>query len=384
MTALQKGSTKLGSKNSGPMGHNPTAKHCPVLDGCRSVDRYQCLNKIDEGTYGVVFRAIDKQNGKVYALKQVKFGDTSEGFPVTSLREITVLMKLRHPGIVDVREIVGGPTLNHVFMVMEYMEHELKALLETMKTPFTLSEVKCLLRQLLEAVAFMHANYVLHRDLKTSNLLFNNRGELKICDFGLAREYGAPRKPYTKAVVTLWYRAPELLLGTANYASSIDVWSVGCIYGEILLTKPLFAGKSEIDQLAKIFDLTGSPDDGLFAYATPAMREALKFKLAEARWREVFSEDRLPDSGLALLEDLLECLPERRVSANEALQDRFFREAPRPQAPELMPSLPELNCKPRAQVTGKRKRSLDEAQLAQRNLFHAGATRFNTVPGMGV
>jgi cell division cycle 2-like protein len=177
-----------------------------MLQGCRSVDEFERLNKINEGTYGVVFRAKDKKTGEIVALKKVKMEKEKEGFPLTSLREINILLSFHHPFIVDVKEVVVGSSLDSIFMVMEYMEHDLKGLMEAMRQPFSQSEVKCLMLQLLEGVKYLHDNWVLHRDLKTSNLLLNNKGELKICDFGLARQYGSPLKPYTSLVVTLWYR----------------------------------------------------------------------------------------------------------------------------------------------------------------------------------
>lgn len=122
-------------------------------------------------------------------------------------------------------------------MVMEYMEHDLKSLMDNKSMfarPFSVAEVKCLMLQLLEGVAYLHNNWVLHRDLKTSNILYNGKGELKICDFGLARQYGSPLRPYTHLVVTLWYRAPELLFGQQKYSTAIDMWSVGCIMAELL------------------------------------------------------------------------------------------------------------------------------------------------------
>lgn len=184
----------------------PPQRSVNMLQGCRSVDEFERLNKIDEGTYGVVYRAQDKKTREIVALKKVKMEKEREGFPLTSLREINILLSFHHPSIVDVKEVVVGSNLDSIFMVMEYMEHDLKALMETMKQPFSPSEVKCLMLQLFEGVKYLHDNWVLHRDLKTSNLLLNNRGELKICDFGLARQYGSPLKPYTHLVVTLWYR----------------------------------------------------------------------------------------------------------------------------------------------------------------------------------
>ena len=135
---------------------------------------------------------------------------------------------------------------------MDFLEHDLKTLQTAMPEPFLPSETKTLLRQLTSAVAYLHANWILHRDLKTSNLLMNNRGQIKVADFGMARYYGDPPPKLTQLVVTLWYRAPELLLGAETYGAEVDMWSVGCIFGELLTKDPLFQGKNEVDQLAKV------------------------------------------------------------------------------------------------------------------------------------
>ena len=139
-----------------------------------------------------------------------------------------------------------------VFLVMDFLEHDLKTLQEDMLDGFSPSEVKTLLLQLTSAVEYLHSNWILHRDLKTSNLLMNNRGQMKVADFGMARYYGDPPPKLTQLVVTLWYRAPELLLGTEKYGAEIDLWSVGCILGELLTKQPLLQGKNEVDQLSKV------------------------------------------------------------------------------------------------------------------------------------
>lgn len=223
------------------------------------MEEFQCLNRIEEGTYGVVYRARDKRTEDIVALKRLKMEKEKEGFPITSLREINTLLKGQHPNIVTVREIVVGSNMDKIFIVMDYVEHDLKSLMETMrhkKQNFMPGEIKCLLRQLLLAVAHLHDNWILHRDLKTSNLLLSHKGILKVGDFGLAREYGSPLKAYTPIVVTLWYRAPELLLCAKEYSTPIDMWSVGCIFAELLLMNALFPGKSEIDQLNRIFKVS--------------------------------------------------------------------------------------------------------------------------------
>ena len=176
-----------------------------MLQSCRSVCEFEMIKKINEGTYGVVYKARDKKTGEIVALKKVKMNLDRDGFPLSSLREINILLSFNHPSIVDVKEVVVD-NYDGTFMVMEYMEHDLKGLMEVKKQPFSIGEIKSLMLQLLEGVKYLHDNWVLHRDLKTSNILLNNKGELKICDFGLSRQFGSPLKPYTPVVVTLWYR----------------------------------------------------------------------------------------------------------------------------------------------------------------------------------
>ncbi|KAM0873223.1 hypothetical protein ACQ4PT_038254 [Festuca glaucescens] len=178
---LSSGSENQVRRSETPEPVKPAHRCINMLHGCRSVDVFERLNKINEGTYGVVYRAKDKKTAEVVALKKVKMEKEREGFPLTSLREINILLSFHHPSIVDVKEVVVGSSLDSIFMVMEYMEHDLKGVMENMKQPYTQSEVKCLVLQLLEGVKYLHDNWVLHRDLKTSNLLLNNRGHQNCC-----------------------------------------------------------------------------------------------------------------------------------------------------------------------------------------------------------
>ena len=179
-----------------------------MLQACRSVDEFERLNKIDEGTYGIVFKARDKKTGEVAALKRVKMDEATDGFPLTALREVNILLSLDHPSIVNVNEVVVGSKLNFVFMVMEYVENDLKGLMDQMaqssSPKFTIPETKALMLQLLSGMSYLHENWIMHRDLKMSNILVTNSGDLKICDFGLARQFGGVGR-YTQLVVTLWY-----------------------------------------------------------------------------------------------------------------------------------------------------------------------------------
>uniref|UniRef100_A0A3P8YJZ3 cyclin-dependent kinase n=1 Tax=Esox lucius TaxID=8010 RepID=A0A3P8YJZ3_ESOLU len=316
-------------------------KYLPALQGCRSVEEFQCLNRIEEGTYGVVYRAKDKKTDEIVALKRLKMEKEKEGFPITSLREINTILKAQHPNIVTVREIVVGSNMDKIYIVMNYVEHDLKSLMETMKQPFLPGEVKTLMIQLLRGVHHLHDNWILHRDLKTSNLLLSHKGILKVGDFGLAREYGSPLKPYTPVVVTLWYRSPELLLGAKEYSTAVDMWSVGCIFGELLTQKPLFPGKSEIDQINKIFKDLGSPSEKIWPgyNELPAVKKMTFTEYPYNNLRKRFGA-LLSDQGFDLMNKFLTYCPSKRILSDEALKHEYFQETPQPIDPSMFPTWP--------------------------------------------
>lgn len=315
---------------------------------CRSVDCYERLNFIDEGTYGLVFRARDISTGDIYALKQVKLDQHSKhGFPVTSLREISTLLSLSHPNVVAVREVVVGAATDSIYIVMEYANADLFSILERLTRPYHASEIKTLLQQLLHGVAYLHDNWVVHRDLKPSNLLLTGAGVLKICDFGLARHYADPLGNYTPGVVTLWYRAPELLMGAPQYSTAVDMWSVGCIFAELLLGRALFHGKGELDQLSKVADVLGAPGEHNWrGYSELPNAGRLtfrnqKFSSLRLRVRDEAGSARVSNQGLDLLEKLLYYDPEKRISAEEALKHAYFKEMPAPKEPSLIQTFPD-------------------------------------------
>ncbi|KAF9956366.1 hypothetical protein BGZ70_009933 [Mortierella alpina] len=318
----------------------PDAPQHPVLTGCRSVENYEKLNRISEGTYGVVYRARDRLTGDIVALKKLKLDQEKNGFPITSLREVYTLLLAKHPHIVNVREIVVGDTLTQIFIVMDFIEHDLKELMSGMRTPFLQSEVKTLMLQLLSATELLHENWILHRDLKTSNLLLNNKGEIKVADFGLARRYGEPQGIMTQPVVTLWYRAPELLLGAKEYTTAIDMWSIGCIFAELVNNEPLLPGRSEAEQLEKTFKLLGMPNDKIWpGYSKlPLVSHVPNFVQPYNLLRT-----RLPyltENGLDLMSKMLMYDPAKRITAEDALKHPYFSEAPPPKHPSMFPTWP--------------------------------------------
>lgn len=342
---------RFGPGPTEPSGDaQPPQSPIDVLIGrrCRSVECYERLNYIDEGTYGLVYRARDVLSGHIVALKQVKLAGEREGFPVTALREIGLLLSLRHENVVHVREVVVGATMDKIYMAMDYAEHDVRSVLDRIKHPYSQSEVKSLLRQILRGVAYMHRHWVLHRDLKTSNLLLNQGGVVKICDFGLARRFADPPASMTPGVTTLWYRAPEVLLGATTYSTAVDMWSVGCIFAELVLGEALFSGKGEIDQIQRVFGLMGKPteDNWPGVMALPTSKRIALNGPPKSELRTLFVSSsygkRTPLSrlGVELLEAMLTPDPAQRVSAAEALQHPYFDEAPAPAPPHLIQTLP--------------------------------------------
>lgn len=180
-----------------------------------------------------------------------------DGLPISGLREIQILKSSEHRNIVKLKEVVVGKSLESIFISMEYCAQDLASLLDNMAQPFSEAQSKCIILQVLEGLKYLHNRFIIHRDLKVSNLLLTDEGCIKIADFGLARLFSNSELIMTPNVVTLWYRAPELLLGSKMHTTAVDMWAAGCILGELLLHKPLLPGKTEIQQIEMIIDLLG-------------------------------------------------------------------------------------------------------------------------------
>ncbi|KAG0051433.1 Cyclin-dependent kinase 3 [Gryganskiella cystojenkinii] len=288
-------------------------------------DRFQRMEKIGEGTYGVVYKATEKSTERVVALKKIRLENEDEGVPSTAIREISLLKELRHDHVVELIDIIHEKS--KLYLVFEYLTSDLRKYMES--NPATTGrglphdQVQAYLYQLIKGVEFCHSRRILHRDLKPQNLLIDEHRNLKLADFGLARAFGIPMRTYTHEVITLWYRAPEILMGSRHYSTAVDMWSVGCIFYEMITKKPLFPGDSEIDELYKIFRIRGTPNEEIW----PTVSQLKDWKDTFPQWEGKKLADIVPTlspDGIDLLTLLLEYDPAKRISAKRALLHPYF------------------------------------------------------------
>jgi len=291
------------------------------------MEKYHKLEKIGEGTYGIVYKAKDKKTGELLALKKIRLDAEAEGIPSTAIREISLLKQLQHPNIVRLYDVVH--TEKKLTLVFEYLDQDLKKCLDNCgDNGLQAATVRSYLYQLLQGIAYCHQHRVLHRDLKPQNLLINHEGELKLADFGLARAFGIPVRNYTHEVVTLWYRAPDVLMGSRKYSTQVDIWSVGCIFAEMVNGRPLFPGSSDADQLTKIFKCLGTPTPKLW----PSIAELPEYKdnfpvYPAQAWKKIVKK--LDPAGLDLLSQMLRYDPSKRISAEMAMKHLYFKDLPK-------------------------------------------------------
>ena len=306
----------------------------PGYGSCRSVEEFEHMDSIGAGTFGKVYRARDKKTGQIVAMKRLLI-DKDDGVSISALRETKLLKKAQHPNVVSWKDMAVNCELNKMFIVMECLEYDVRELIRQKIITLKISEVKTMMLHLLRGVQHLHDNFILHRDLKLSNLLVSRDGILKIADLGLAREYSCPPTsyhPYTPVVVTLWYRAPELLLGAKEYGPAIDMWSVGCILAELLNGRPLFPGRSQIDQLQLIFQIMGTPTQKIWPdlVKLPVMKQC-KFETHKFNFLRKKCPKSLTRQGFYMLNKLLVYDPKRRVTAEEAGASQWFVEDPSPE-----------------------------------------------------
>ncbi|CAB4281059.1 unnamed protein product [Prunus armeniaca] len=320
-------------------------------------DAYEKLEKIGQGTYSSVFRARDLETGKIVALKKVRFDNFEPESVRFMAREILILRRLDHPNVIKLEGLITSRLSCSIYLVFEYMEHDITGLLSNPDIKFSEAQIKCYLKQLLSGLEHCHSRGVMHRDIKGSNLLVSNDGILKVADFGLANFCNSgQRQPLTSRVVTLWYRPPELLLGSTDYGASIDLWSVGCAFAELLIGKPVLQGRTEVEQLHKIFKLCGSPPDDYWKKSK--LPHATLFKPQQpydSSLRQTFKD--LPTTTLNLLETLLSVEPHKRGTASSALASEYFKMKPYACDPSSLPIYPpskEIDAKNREEAKRKK------------------------------
>ncbi|CAM6094134.1 unnamed protein product [Calypogeia fissa] len=289
------------------------------------MEQYEKVEKIGEGTYGVVYKARDRVTNETIALKKIRLEQEDEGVPSTAIREISLLKEMQHGNIVRLQDVVHSE--KRLYLVFEYLDLDLKKHMDSSPDLAKDSRlIKTYLYQILRGIAYCHSHRVLHRDLKPQNLLIDRRtNALKLADFGLARAFGIPVRTFTHEVVTLWYRAPEILLGSRHYSTPVDVWSVGCIFAEMVNQRPLFPGDSEIDELFKIFRTLGTPNEETW----PGVTSLPDFKSAFPKWPAKNLSTVVPGlepAGIDLLARMLTLEPSQRITARAALEHEYFKD----------------------------------------------------------
>lgn len=284
------------------------------------LSRYQIQHEIGKGSYGIVYKARDLETSTTIALKKLQIRDSQGGFSNSILREVSLLRQLSHPNIVSIKDFFTHEESDYI--TFEYLSIDLRNFMNSISTRLPESAIKFYTHQILKGLSYCHNNLIVHRDLKPQNLLLNNE-ELKIADFGLAKNEGESLDPCTPLVQTLWYRAPEIIMG-AKETEKIDLWSVGCIFAEMITGRPLCTGSNSVDQLWKIFEVFGTPDESDW----PGIGQYIEYQRAPKYPKRNFSEifPGLSNDGINFISKLLSINPDQRLSAREAKNHVYLRE----------------------------------------------------------
>ncbi|CAN8269886.1 unnamed protein product [Cochlearia groenlandica] len=319
----------------------------------RKADSFEKIEKIGSGTYSNVYKAKDTLTGNIMALKKVRCDVMERENLRFMAREILILRRLDHPNVIKMEGLVTSRMSTSLYLVFRYMHHDLAGLAASPDVKFTEQQVKCYMKQLLSGLEHCHNRGVLHRDIKGSNLLIDDDGVLRIGDFGLARFFDeSKRQLMTNRVVTLWYRAPELLHGVVEYGVGVDLWSAGCILAELLSGRPIMPGRDEIDQVRRIRKLCGSySEENLKKMKLPSTHKHGHHKpLSQCKRtiREVYKD--FSPEALSLLDTLLALDPADRKTATDALKSDFFTMEPLPCEPSDLPKYP-----PSKEIDAKRR-----------------------------
>jgi cyclin-dependent kinase 7 len=293
------------------------------------MEDYKVTKILGEGTWGVVHMATQKKTGRVVAIKKIKSNNAEEGVNFTAIREIKLLRQFKHENIIELVDVFSTPDMA-VCLVYECAHTDLEKIINNKSIPISLADIKQHLWSLLRAISACHSQWILHRDLKPDNMLFLKDGTMKLADFGLARMYGTPKQRLSPQAITLWYKPPELLLGAYEYCWAADMWSVGCIFAELLLRRPFLQGKStDISQLETIFTVFGTPNETNWPdhKALPLCTRGLVWDDTPAiPFDEIFTA--APKDAISLLRSILALDPNMRFSAEQSLSHPYFSNDP--------------------------------------------------------
>lgn len=279
--------------------------------------KFRKVDLLGQGTYGKVYKVVETATSQIFALKKILNSLDAEGFPAVALREVCLLRTLVHQNIVTLCDIIV--TDHHLYLVFEYVASDLHSLIVSPEIMMTPALVKRLLRHILQGLDYCHSHRVMHRDLKPGNILVDSHMNAKLADFGLARAFQIPNRPYTGRVQTLWYRAPELLMGADHYTYAVDLWSVGCIMAELTARQVLFAGSTEISTLFMIFRVLGTPTETTW----PGFNQLPNYNSSFPFFPAVPLNSIVPNldnRGIDLLNKLLAYDSNTRITAGEALK----------------------------------------------------------------
>ncbi|SJL03988.1 related to KIN28-cyclin-dependent ser/thr protein kinase [Armillaria ostoyae] len=289
--------------------------------------------KVGEGTYAVVYRGREASTGRKVAIKKIKVGQFKDGLDMSAVREVKYLRELKHQNVIELLDVFSSKT--NLNLVLEFLDSDLEMIIKDRSLVFLPADIKSWMAMTFRGLEFCHRNFVLHRDLKPNNLLIASDGQLKIADFGLARDFADPGYKMTCQVITRWYRPPELLFGCRYYSTAVDIWSVGCIFAELMLRTPYLAGESDMDQLKTIFRALGTPTEQDWPGHTKLPDYITVGQFPKTPLRDLFTAAS-PDA-LNLLSKCLIYEPRRRISAKDALHHQYFFAQPHPSHPSKLP-----------------------------------------------
>ncbi|KAK9761447.1 TFIIH complex serine/threonine-protein kinase subunit kin28 [Basidiobolus ranarum] len=298
--------------------------------------KYLKDKKVGEGTYAVVYQGIQTDTGRKIAIKKIKVREFKDGLDMSAIREVKALQELRHPNVIELVDVFSHK--GNLNLVLEFLDSDLEMIIKDKSLVFMPADIKSWMMMMLRGLDHCHRNWVLHRDLKPNNLLVGGDGQLKLADFGLAREFGDANSLLTSQVVTRWYRAPELLFGAKQYGHGVDIWAVGCIFAELMLRTPYLPGDTDVDQLNTIFRALGTPTEEEWPNMTE-LPDYIPFKqYPKTPLKSLFTA--AGADALDLMEKMLVYDPSKRISARQALLHPYFQSKPRPTQPQKLPKPP--------------------------------------------